>query len=55
MGIEYVAADDVDVNNANVVNGNKADNLEVPALNTANQYIEYYASVSDEEGAEQGA
>lgn len=53
VGIEYVAADDVDVNNANVVNGNKADNLEVPALNTANQYIEYYASVSDEEGAEQ--
>lgn len=30
VGIEYVAADDVDVNNANVVNGNKADNLEVP-------------------------
>ncbi|WP_243462482.1 DNA/RNA non-specific endonuclease [Bacteroides stercorirosoris] len=53
MGIEYVASDDVDVDNTNPVNSNKADNLEIPALNATNQYIEYYAGMSDEEGAEQ--
>ncbi len=47
VGIEYVAADDVDVDNANTADGNKADNFEIPALNPANQYIEYYAAASD--------
>lgn len=53
VGIEYAASADVDVNNANPANGNKAGNFEIPALNATNQYIEYYAAVSDEEGAEQ--
>lgn len=47
VGVEYVAADDVDVDNANTADGNKAGNLEIPALNPANQYIEYYAAATD--------
>ena len=53
VGIEYVASEDIDVKNANIADNNKADNLEIPALNATNQYIEYYAGVSDEEGAGQ--
>ena len=54
VGIEYVASEDIDVKNANIADNNKADNLEIPALNATNQYIEYYAGVSDEEGAGAG-
>ena len=43
QGIEYVASEDIDVKNANIADNNKADNLEIPALNATNQYIEYYA------------
>lgn len=41
VGIEYVASEDIDVKNANIADNNKADNLEIPALNATNQYIEY--------------
>ena len=40
VGIEYVASEDIDVKNANIADNNKADNLEIPALNATNQYIQ---------------